>query len=598
MSNAHIKDYLSYYIGLATSPGYAVMINGAWGIGKTHFIRGLVKDLKANGKSVFWVSLNGVKSAEDVDQRLAISAATLLNPDVAELGSRIGTALIKKFGMGDLLKATDILRIKKPDLLVFDDLERGGLKAVELLAYINQFVELEESKVLIIANETEINKHEPDFKTAREKVIGESFDLQIDVPPALESFLLAMPSKEAQKYVNDNASTLLSIFQQAECNNLRVLKQVLLAWDRFYAAIDEKLRARAEPMLVVFKLFAALCIEVRLGHLTAGDLRDRVNSIVVGLMKENKENPTPLAGASQKFPEIYLHDTVLNDDVLVHVICEGRVDGEEINSSLRHSAYFLAPDEEPAWQTVWYGIEREPEQFRKAFETMERQFKERAFLKAGEILHVFGLRLWGAEIGQLDLKPDEVVAQCQSYVDDLARDGRILESDDIEDDFRSGAYGLGFNAGDKVEFRELTTYCQDAVAEARRRRWPTDAASVMDLMAADASAFFAKVCWTNDSRENTFAAVPIFSCVAAPEFVERLLKLKPADFRTAMTALKGRYEGRKLDNDLAPERSWLREVRDLLLEKAKVEVPIRRFAIRNEVARLISPLLKEKSLPA
>lgn len=30
--NSHIKEYLDYYIGLNTSPEYAVLLRGKWGV--------------------------------------------------------------------------------------------------------------------------------------------------------------------------------------------------------------------------------------------------------------------------------------------------------------------------------------------------------------------------------------------------------------------------------------------------------------------------------------------------------------------------------------------------------------------------------------
>lgn len=598
MSNTHIKDYLNYYVALPTSPGYAVMINGAWGVGKTHFIKELVDDFKTQGKLVYWVSLNGIKTFDDIDQRLVVSVAPSLDPKIAAISGRIGSALLKRFGLRDLVEGKDILQFKKPDLIVFDDLERGSLTAVELLGYINQFVEQEELKVLIIANAAEIEKKEVYFKTAKEKVIGETFELQVDVAPALDAFVKGMPNEAARKYVYDNKDALLSIFQQSGGKNLRVLKQVLLSWDRFYAAVDNELREKSGAMLTVFKLFVALCAEVRLGNLSAADLRKRIDSIVAGNMRENKGGPVPpLAAASKKFPELHLHDTVLNDDVLVHVLCEGRIQSEEINECLRHSAYFLRPDQEPAWQKVWYGIARDSEEFEEAFQIMEQQFEARAFVRTGEILHVFGLRLWGAEIEQLKCATSDILAQCKSYVDDLASDGRILNEFDAsaaEDHFELGAaYGLAYNSGNKPEFRELAHYYLDAVDDAKRKRWPEEARAVVNLMVSDVSSFFAKVCWTNDSRENTFAVIPIFSTIPAGEFVKSLLTLMPADFRTALTAFKGRYEGNRLKHELHAEEAWLREVRVLLLKEAEGNAPIRKFAIRNEVGRLISPFVEE-----
>ena len=42
-SNAHIEAYLREYINDPNAPDHAVMISGAWGIGKSYFVRQMVR---------------------------------------------------------------------------------------------------------------------------------------------------------------------------------------------------------------------------------------------------------------------------------------------------------------------------------------------------------------------------------------------------------------------------------------------------------------------------------------------------------------------------------------------------------------------------
>lgn len=507
----------------------------------------------------------------------------------------MAAAAVKYFNLGELLQASGLSSWGAPDLIVFDDLERGVMSAQELLGYINQFVEQEGRKVVIIANEAEIEKNENEYRTVREKVIGQSFDLRADVLPALESFIKGMTDEPARNYVEANKITLLSVFQQSGSDNLRVLKQVLLTWDRTFPAIDVDLRKKSEALLVAFKLFVALCAEVRLGRLCAGDLQGRISRISAGgLAKSKGESATGLFGASERYPELRLHDNVLTDDVLVHTLCEGRIDADEINAGLRESQHFIAPGEEPAWRKVWYGMERPPEEFQAAFNEMEQQFRERAFLETGEILHVFSLRLWCAKIGMLKENPEEVVKACRAYVDDLAKGEHILGASPVERPRFSGAYGLGFMQGEAPEFKELGTYYEAAITAAKERRWPAEARAAMDLMAADIEAFFGKMCRTNDERAKTYLDAPVFSTIPAAEFVDRVLEIPPKDFREVMSAFKGRYEMGGLGRDLQPEKAWAREVRDLLIEKANALVPVRKFTIRNDVGWALTPFVDDE----
>jgi hypothetical protein len=592
--NEHIFGYLKYYLEMSAAPEYAVMINGPWGIGKTSAVKQFINKHKRQG--IIYASLYGAKSAEDIDQRIIVGMMPALETPLGKIGGRIVGALAQKYGLSDLIKGGDVKSLAAPELIVFDDLERALMEPAELLGYINQMVEHEGRKAVILANEAEI-KERIHYTRVREKVIGITFDFQQDVHAALGSFIAGLPTEAVRKHLEDNKDSLLTIFSQSGSQNLRVLKQTLWTWDRFYSVIAEELRAKTSSMLVVFKLFIALCLEVRSGALTATDLRDRVDKIGEGMSAErNGKGDTSLATAQRKYPELHLHDRVISDAVLVEVLCQGRISEAEINATLRSSEHFIRSEEEPAWQKLWYGITRPEDEFNTAFKVFEDEFARRVFVRAGEIMHAFGLRLWLKKMGQLDHTTEELVTQCKSYIDDLKNNGQLLGGahETIEAGF-TAAYGLQFMEAGSPEFKSLHLYYEDAVKAAKRAHWPAQAREVLELMARDVSAFFAKVCWTNDQRDNTFMLVPIFSVVAADDFVEKLLKLHPRDFRTALTALNGRYEHGRLHRELAEEGPWLHAVYEKLKSEASGKSHIRRYAIENEISRLIAPLLDPRA---
>jgi hypothetical protein len=536
--------------------------------------------------------LSGAKSTDDIDQRIVVAMMPALNTALGKIGGRLVGQLAQTYGLSDLLKAGDIKALASPNLVIFDDLERAVLGPIEVLGYVNQFVEHEGKKAVVIGNESEIKDR--DYIRVREKVIGITFDFQQDVHAALGPFIAELTTEPVRKYVETNKETLLVLFSQSESKNLRVLKQTLWTWDRFYNAIDEELRAKTSSILVVFKLFVALCLEVRSGTLKPEDLRDRVDNIVMGMTtSEGQKKDTPLSKAQRKYPELHLHDPVLTDEVLIEMLCEGKITREKIDNSLRTSEHFVRPEDEPAWRKVWYWINRTGEEFEVAFLRMEELFNERAFIKTGEVMHVFGLRLWLGKIGQLALSRDDIVAQCKLYIDELKESGKLLEG--TGEETWSGpyeaAYGLVFSEGNSAEFKALHKYYEESVEAARRQLWPQHAAELIELMSSDVDAFFVKVCWTNDERENTFMVIPVFSAISVNVFVDKLLQLHPREFRTALTALKGRYENGRLQRELALEAAWLTGVYIALKHEAIKCSPIRRFTIENEIGRLIAPLL-------
>ncbi|WP_261373825.1 KAP family NTPase, partial [Yersinia massiliensis] len=51
--NDNIKEYLHYYLNLAHSPKFAVLINGPWGIGKTYLIKKYINQVFGKSKKRF-----------------------------------------------------------------------------------------------------------------------------------------------------------------------------------------------------------------------------------------------------------------------------------------------------------------------------------------------------------------------------------------------------------------------------------------------------------------------------------------------------------------------------------------------------------------
>lgn len=175
----------------------AVMLNGEWGSGKTYFINGfkqkLEKDKKYNNKyNIVYLSMYGITSLEDIKQKFLTAffkknierlkpakddkkfskwkymtstfldfvgsdsfikySSFLLNNTKIEMPA-LGSIGICKGFLGNLKDWPDY----ENTILIIDDFERSSIDVVELLGYINSLVEHGKYKVIIVANEKEIN---------------------------------------------------------------------------------------------------------------------------------------------------------------------------------------------------------------------------------------------------------------------------------------------------------------------------------------------------------------------------------------------------------------------------------------------------------
>lgn len=148
---------------------YAVMIDGDWGSGKTYFIKNkLIPEIKEkyNDKKIIYISLYGISLLPEIDKQLYMSK--YVNGDektfnVASSAMSLGFDYLKAKGIKwneknirNLFR--NLLSIGLNSILIFDDLERCKIPINDLLGYINQFVEHQNLKVIILANEKEINK--------------------------------------------------------------------------------------------------------------------------------------------------------------------------------------------------------------------------------------------------------------------------------------------------------------------------------------------------------------------------------------------------------------------------------------------------------
>ena len=157
---------------------YAVLLNGGWGSGKTYFIEDYIKkleekyELNKNDKTTkykkpVYVSLYGLSDISELKNKIALSL--IKNKKIKQLmpfldvGIEIGSDLASKhtFIQNSDSKFKRITRaLHKIDNLIifFDDLERCNININTVLGYINELVEHNDVKVVLVADESKIGK--------------------------------------------------------------------------------------------------------------------------------------------------------------------------------------------------------------------------------------------------------------------------------------------------------------------------------------------------------------------------------------------------------------------------------------------------------
>lgn len=173
-----VKQAFLRYLS-AVPPMGALMINGAWGTGKTSLFNNvLLKAANERRFKVIYVSLNGCKSVDSFNRSIFLGAYPLLRKGVVQAFGALLTSALKyaSITVDDLIKVE--ASINKSTLICVDDLERVDPSALpEILGAIGRLVEQNNAKVLFLCDEAKLLKISA-YTEAKEKVIGRTISFK------------------------------------------------------------------------------------------------------------------------------------------------------------------------------------------------------------------------------------------------------------------------------------------------------------------------------------------------------------------------------------------------------------------------------------
>lgn len=264
MPNKHITQFLDYYIDLS-NPQYAVLLKGKWGSGKTHFINEYKETMKNQNKKYIYVSLYGVKSYDEIETKFLQATNPSMFNDKTIFTGKIANAFFNDKVKGSLKEIKKSLSSLNSinRILIFDDLERCSINIVDLLGYINYFVEHQSYNVILIANEEKFDE-EKKYKEIKEKLIGKIFELKPNSTLAYDSFFAEL--KKDKNIFIEYKNEILKIFEQSECNNLRILRQSILDFQRLYSKALNIHIKNSELIKDFIKIYLIIYIEMKKGE--------------------------------------------------------------------------------------------------------------------------------------------------------------------------------------------------------------------------------------------------------------------------------------------------------------------------------------------
>lgn len=260
--NKNIENFLNEYM-INPDPQYAVFLKGNWGCGKTFFVNNWLNSYKKKIpeeqilKPVM-VSLYGLSEIKQITAAINKALYPILCGRAAKVGKTLTkflSAIVLKhevdvdkdnnfdfeieLGLDSvlLLFSSEDNSVKKGKLLIFDDIERCEMPMKRLMGYLNYFVELCHSHLIIIGDERKMTDEQKIiFSDFKEKTIGREFEISTNVRSAIENFTEQEPINE---FIRKHITTIEKVFSMTDCQNLRILRQALWDFRRFEETMIE-----------------------------------------------------------------------------------------------------------------------------------------------------------------------------------------------------------------------------------------------------------------------------------------------------------------------------------------------------------------------
>jgi len=90
-ANKHIEDYLTYYLNSNFNPGFAVLLQGKWGCGKTWFIKQFIENYPKpdKQKKFIYITLYGVTSVSEIEDQIFQQLHPILSSKAMALSGKI-----------------------------------------------------------------------------------------------------------------------------------------------------------------------------------------------------------------------------------------------------------------------------------------------------------------------------------------------------------------------------------------------------------------------------------------------------------------------------------------------------------------------------
>ncbi|MDM1492085.1 P-loop NTPase fold protein [Acinetobacter indicus] len=579
--NKHIQDYLDYYFDGKKNFEYAVLLNGAWGSGKTWFVKKYLEKKEDQGKKICYVSLNGIAKTSLIDEAIFKSIHPILGSKGAKLAGQILKGTLKATVKIDLdgdsksdgsisggipkIELPDYLKINDNFILVFDDLERCELKKEEVLGYINYFVEQEGIKTLIVSNEEEI-KDNDEYARKKEKLIGATFTYIEDQNLAIQSILDEISKSELKTLLNSEFELIRQTFNQVGYKNLRSFKQTVFDFERFYKKEYFSYKDSFDPEIFkkVLKAFLILSLENKKGRFHKEILNFNPDLQMEVPKKPEDKIAEAISGFegndAQEFYKKYqmgMEGYIFNQKLWDQILNKNIILDETINNEL-YESYFRLKEEKPTWLELMDFWELEATEFDLLVNKAKYEIEKSSYTHTTDVLHTISMLIYFKEHNLVHFNIDSLLPLAISQFKQLFNvNDRIRKLEDSSFREYSGQYG--FYAKDIPQFKKFMDDIVKSYEEKYIEKNSERVEELLDLIENDAWLFAQRII-LNNSGESLYWDFPILKEINSKEFASKLCKISRYNSNYILSGLDQRYSIQASFNMYIEEKDWLDEV--------------------------------------
>ena len=581
-SNDAARQFLDHFLDQPGDPEFAVMLEGPWGSGKTYFVRNYFEDRITRArrsdpdtKGEIRISLFGVRDLSEVTSQifaqvhpwLGGKAAKIVNIVASRAASGFGVSLDEKKNESML---QDMLLNLEGRVLVFDDFERCPLDVIEVMGFINRFVEQDRLKVLVVASEADIDPEQAsEYRSRKEKLIGKTVRVGSEPAEVLDHFTKALGSAEAKVAIEANREAVLQTFGAAGSPNYRSLRAVLGDFDRLVSVTDSRLRENPNALRRLLLFMIATGFEWRLNRLDSQRLPQLLHDMERAV---NKAEPDRLQARAirDRYPLVTWRDPIVPPDQLARLFASGAINVPVLNAFLEQHPLVAGNAHVPNWRLMWSWHHLTPAEYRTVRDKLLQQLKNREVTHPGEILHIAGtaiqLKTYGDDL--LGRKGPE--SYFRSYLSDLAKTDTLLAAPELFEVPAPSHASLGYQEEDTKEFRTVFDLVRNATSGALARRMTREAPALLKRLRAAPGNGRMLFEWGLEGAN--YGGVAILHNIHVNEMADLLLP----EGRTndgLMACLTARYEHAPTMGSLDPEQPWLRKLRTELRRRARKSPP-------------------------